>query len=88
MTAIRGKHSSSVNSGAPKEVKCKDGTVGFLNDDYCDCPEGEDETMTSACSHLQVQHALFACKSDPATVIFTSRVKDGVRDCPDGSDEA
>lgn len=81
VTAIRGKHSQ-------RQVRCSDGTVGFENDDYCDCPDGIDEPSTSACSHLHVQQRLFVCKNDRNKVIFPSRVRDGVRDCPDGSDEA
>lgn len=80
VTSIRGKH-------AQHRVACSDGTVGFENDNYCDCPDGIDEPSTSACSHLHVQQPMFACKSDPSILIYLSRLKDGVLDCPDGSDE-
>jgi hypothetical protein len=80
ITSIRGKHSQH-------RVACSDGTVGFENDNYCDCPDGIDEPSTSACSHLHVQQPMFACKSDPSILLYLSRIKDGVRDCPDGSDE-
>ena len=48
------------------------------------CP---DEPLTSACSHLNVQNPIFLCKSDPSIRLFSSRVHDGIPDCPDGSDE-
>lgn len=81
-TAMRGKHSPR-----QRRVLCADGTIGFENDDYCDCPDGIDESWTSACSHLHVHQKMFPCKSDRTQVIFSSRVGDGVKDCADGSDE-
>lgn len=60
---------------------------GLLNDDYCDCPDGSDETLTSACSHLTVGNRTFACNDEDKTMIFASRVGDGIVDCPNGSDE-
>jgi protein kinase C substrate 80K-H len=61
--------------------------MGYLNDDYCDCLEdGSDEPNTSACSHVLVQRPTFHC-ADGTAIIFASRVMDGIRDCPDGSDE-
>mmetsp|Transcript_22846 Transcript_22846/g.50740 ORF Transcript_22846/g.50740 Transcript_22846/m.50740 type:complete len:404 (+) Transcript_22846:121-1332(+) len=46
----------------PEIVTCTDGTVGFLNDDYCDClGDGLDEPDTSACSNLLVQAKTFEC---------------------------
>ena len=36
---------------------CGDNTaipLAFVNDDYCDCADGSDETETSACSHTGV----------------------------------
>jgi hypothetical protein len=72
---------------SPTRVTCPNGSIGYLNDDYCDCLEdGSDEPNTSACSHVLVQQPTFHC-ADGTAIIFASRVKDGVRDCLDGSDE-
>ena len=74
---------------------------GVLNDDYCDCPDGSDETNTSACSHLLVGKQVYSCDQsvakrnfsnggfgvDEGLMIFASRVRDGVVDCPHGTDE-
>ena len=60
---------------------------GVLNDDYCDCPDGSDEPLTSACSHLLVGQKTFACKNNHDMKLFPSRVQDTVLDCTDGSDE-
>jgi Glucosidase II beta subunit-like len=74
--------------------QCPDGKMGYLNDDYCDCLDGSDEPNTSACSNRLVQRPTFTCKHNrggaantTTTIIFASRVGDGIRDCPDGSDE-
>jgi hypothetical protein len=80
-TSIRGKHQHA------RQIVCSDGTIGFENDDYCDClTDGRDETQTSACSFLTVQQPTFVCQQGGAT-IYASRVHDGIPDCPDGSDE-
>ncbi|CAM9201641.1 unnamed protein product [Ectocarpus sp. 6 AP-2014] len=58
-----------------------------VNDDYCDCLDGADETLTPACSHTG--QARFACTDTGSLnqTIPTSRLWDGVCDCCDGSDE-
>lgn len=80
LTAIRGPHPT-------KQIVCNDGTIGFQNDDYCDCHDGSDEPLTSACSHLTIHRPIFVCKGDRSISIYASRVHDGIQDCPDGSDE-
>ena len=73
-------------SAAAIKVRCPDGAIGYLNDDFCDCADGSDESTTSACSHLTVQKPVFHC-SDGTAIVFASRVRDGIKDCLDGSDE-
>jgi hypothetical protein len=73
-------------SFAKIKLRCPDGADGILNDDYCDCADGSDESTTSACSHLTVQKSTFHCL-DGTAIIYASRVGDGVKDCLDGSDE-
>jgi hypothetical protein len=68
------------------KIRCPDGGEGYLNDDYCDCEDGSDESLTSACSHLTVQSSTFHCL-DGTGQIYASRVRDGIKDCLDGSDE-
>jgi hypothetical protein len=68
------------------EKTCPDGSKGFIDDNYCDCSDGSDEPNTSACSNILVQKESFLCKNGTG-VIYASRVKDGIVDCPDGSDE-
>eukprot|EP00525_Craspedostauros_australis_P004644 CAMPEP_0198119372 /NCGR_PEP_ID=MMETSP1442-20131203/25361_1 /TAXON_ID= /ORGANISM="Craspedostauros australis, Strain CCMP3328" /LENGTH=210 /DNA_ID=CAMNT_0043777823 /DNA_START=269 /DNA_END=901 /DNA_ORIENTATION=- len=70
-----------------QKFTCSDGvTIAYLNDGYCDCEDGMDEPNTPACSYLTIQDAVFHCV-DGTTTIYASRILDGVRDCPDGSDE-
>ncbi|KAI2512236.1 N-glycan processing [Fragilaria crotonensis] len=87
---VEKRQSSRVAASTPSagkvKVRCPDGAVGYLNDDYCDCTDGSDESKTSACSHLTVQKNMFHC-SDGTGTIYSSRVRDGVKDCLDGSDE-
>jgi hypothetical protein len=67
-------------------IHCSDGTTGFVDDDYCDCPDGVDEPNTAACSNVLIHKETFRCR-DGLKMIFASHVKDGVVDCSDGSDE-
>ena len=60
----------------------------YINDDYCDSPDGCDEPNTSACSTVAAVKR-FACPDEGSgtTLIPASRIGDGVCDCCDGSDE-
>eukprot|EP00039_Didymoeca_costata_P010045 m.134225 g.134225 ORF g.134225 m.134225 type:complete len:348 (-) comp14690_c0_seq4:1829-2872(-) len=57
-------------------------TFEMVNDDYCDCMDGEDEPGTSACGHL----GRFFCIPEQKSLIGHT-VNDMVCDCCDGSDE-
>ncbi|CAI5721610.1 unnamed protein product [Peronospora destructor] len=61
--------------------------INRVNDEYCDCDEGDDEPGTAACSHVIM--SVFHCENDGvlAGKIHTSRIHDGICDCCDGSDE-
>lgn len=94
---VLGENPSTPGHHVFERMTCQDGvTIGYKNDDYCDClDDGRDEPATSACSHVLVaQPHIFYCGQHPTTTttdtrhwIYTSRVNDGIVDCPDGSDE-
>ncbi|OQR68956.1 glucosidase 2 subunit beta-like [Tropilaelaps mercedesae] len=71
-----------------KDFQCLDASIrlpfSYVNDDYCDCPDGSDEPGTAACSR-----GTFHCVNlmHSPLDIPSSRVNDGICDCCDGSDE-
>lgn len=72
-------------------IACDDGWTAvkaeWIGDDYCDCADGTDEAMTSACARPGM---VFVCVNEgfASREIPSSRVGDSVCDCCDGSDEA
>ncbi|OAF67755.1 hypothetical protein A3Q56_04512 [Intoshia linei] len=77
----------SSQGSADDDFLCSDGKeipISWVNDDYCDCSRGEDESRTSAC-----ENSMFACdnKPMPTKQIMSKYVDDLVCDCCDGSDE-
>lgn len=77
-----------------QKFKCLDGSAEIawekLNDDFCDCGDGSDETFTSACPNgkfyctKQLRHQT---GRGVDVWIATSRLNDDVCDCKDCSDE-
>lgn len=78
-----------------QQFKCLDGTAELpwekLNDNFCDCPDGSDETFTNACFNgkfycaKQLRHKTGRGQD---FWVPSSRINDGVCDCDlDCSDE-
>ena len=59
-------------------------SLSIINDNYCDCDDGVDESLTAACAG--VSNHKFYCAHE-AKEILSSKVDDGVCDCCDGQDE-
>ncbi|KAG1696277.1 hypothetical protein DVH05_018823 [Phytophthora capsici] len=90
---IHGVAPSDQNQYLSPEFSCVVGgkavnlPISRVNDEFCDCDDGQDEPGTAACSHLI--NAQFHCENGgffPGK-IHTSRIHDGICDCCDGSDE-
>ena len=74
------------DAGGRKRVEL---LAGYVNDDYCDCADGADEPLTSACAGTALGGSIgFVCtRNVPRKTLPSSQVMDGVCDCCDGSDE-
>lgn len=86
---IRGIPPSKISLYSPdRDFQCFDGSLivpyRYVNDDYCDCPDGSDEPGTSACTN-----GSFFCQNSghQSSFIPSTWVNDGVCDCCDASDE-
>ena len=76
--------------GVGQVFTCRDGSNKYavMNDDYCDCADGLDEPLSSACSHILVAKRRFSCGGDEKDkLIYVSRLNDGICDCINGADE-
>lgn len=92
---IRIRDLDSYTKKFPNQLfKCLDSHLeipfSLINDNYCDCPDGTDETITNACSNgkfyctKQTRHVTGRGKD---VFIVSSRINDGICDCSDCSDE-
>lgn len=81
-------HASYTNGS---NIICSSGHTGIVNDDYCDCSDGVDEYLTSACSYILVGQKVFECDEavtaagNDNNILFTSRINDRVIDCIGGN---
>ncbi|XP_029649862.1 glucosidase 2 subunit beta isoform X1 [Octopus sinensis] len=79
---------ASFYTGQAENFSCLDNSLvvpfNYVNDDYCDCPDGSDEPGTAACINGK-----FHCTNAGyiPNYIPSSRVNDGFCDCCDGTDE-
>ncbi|XP_014786940.1 glucosidase 2 subunit beta isoform X2 [Octopus bimaculoides] len=79
---------ASFYAGQSENFSCLDNSLvvpfNYVNDDYCDCPDGSDEPGTAACINGK-----FHCTNAGyiPNYIPSSRVNDGFCDCCDGTDE-
>ena len=72
---------------AEEPFTCDSGKVlpeDYVNDDYCDCEDGSDESNTGACAGTTL---LCANRPHVPFSVLASRVNDGICDCCDGADE-
>ena len=74
----------------PGESSPKTLLWSYVNDDFCDCPDGSDEPGTAACAGAPLSKPSFYCRNEAfeGRFVASSRVSDGICDCCDGSDEA
>ncbi len=80
-------NNSAILENNYQKITCSDNSIGYVNDDFCDCTsDGADERISSSCSHWLAGKKLFTCM-DSDKQIFLSRISDGVKDCPMGDDE-